>query len=574
MITSSQASQLVPKSKKFIANLAVLSASLSLINPLGAVASNPDCVATESLFNLSGTSYVTATISSVGVCDWTVPEEVTTFRQLLVGGGGGGGGGAAADVGTGGGGGGGGGQVAVSDRTGITPGSVVTVTVGSGGLSGEGGLNLGAAATAGSTGGSSSIVIPGVGSITVLGGYGGGAGTNVGGVGGNHALNVVTGGAASGTQGGSGGTGSTAGSATKSATAGSNVSSYFTTDQVFGFGGGGAGPAGGDFAATNTAAGSGGGGGHGSGLGLINDGGFNGFSGKPGVVVIRYVVTAPGATGTPTGTVSGTTIDISWTAPTVLGALELDGYKIEQSEDAGANWTTVTANTGTTATTASITGLTQGTSYQFRTSAINAVGTSTASTASAAILVPLPEPVVVTPPPVVATPYLGPLIASLSKTSITAGEAHELSITGERLDLVTGLSVDSKEIKVVSRTSSILVVELPPLTEGLKDLVLVSSTGTLTHQGAFRVTAVEPTIESQRVGKVNVGSFNGKLVVYALGLDGAKISWKVAGRWGTAVADGDTLNRFDRPVGASGVNVIVEIYVNGSKQLTKTVLTK
>ena len=75
-------------------------------------------------------------------------------------------------------------------------------------------------------------------------------------------------------------------------------------------------------------------------------------------------------------------------------------------------------------------------------------------------------------------------------------------------------------------------------------------------------------------GKVNVGSFNGKLVVYAAGLDGAKISWKVAGRWGVAYAVGNNLNRFDRPVGASGVNVIVEIYVNGVKQLTKTVLTR
>ncbi len=43
---------------------------------------------------------------------------------------------------------------------------------------------------------------------------------------------------------------------------------------------------------------------------------------------------------------------------------------------------------------------------------------------------------------------------------------------------------------------------------------------------------------------------------------------------GIVVATGKTLNRFDRPVGASGVNVIVEIYVNGVKQLTKTVLTK
>jgi trimeric autotransporter adhesin len=77
-----------------------------------------------------------------------------------------------------------------------------------------------------------------------------------------------------------------------------------------------------------------------------------------------------------------------------------------------------------------------------------------------------------------------------------------------------------------------------------------------------------------QTGKVNVGSFNGKLVVYAAGLDGAKISWKVAGKWGVANAVGNNLNRFDRPVGASGVNVIVEIYVNGVKQLTKTVLTR
>ena len=75
-------------------------------------------------------------------------------------------------------------------------------------------------------------------------------------------------------------------------------------------------------------------------------------------------------------------------------------------------------------------------------------------------------------------------------------------------------------------------------------------------------------------GKVNVGSFNGKLVVYARGLDGAKISWKVAGKWGTAIASGDALNRFDRPVGASGVNVLVDIYVNGVKQLSKSVLTR
>jgi hypothetical protein len=75
-------------------------------------------------------------------------------------------------------------------------------------------------------------------------------------------------------------------------------------------------------------------------------------------------------------------------------------------------------------------------------------------------------------------------------------------------------------------------------------------------------------------GTVNVGSFNGKLVVYAKDLAGARISWKVGGNWGTAIAQGNTLNRFDRPTPRAGVTVSVEIYVNGVKQLTKSVVTR
>jgi len=86
----------------------------------------------------------------------------------------------------------------------------------------------------------------------------------------------------------------------------------------------------------------------------------------------------------------------------------------------------------------------------------------------------------------------------------------------------------------------------------------------------FLKTAPAATAE----GKVNVGSFNGKLVVYALGLDGQRISWKVAGRWGVANAVGNTLNRFDRPVGAAGRDVIVEIYVDRVLTMTKTVRTR
>ena len=40
----------------------------------------------------------------------------------------------------------------------------------------------------------------------------------------------------------------------------------------------------------------------------------------------------------------------------------------------------------------------------------------------------------------------------------------------------------------------------------------------------------EPEPEPESVGKVNVGTFNGKVVVYALGLEGSTVSWKIAGK--------------------------------------------
>ena len=74
-------------------------------------------------------------------------------------------------------------------------------------------------------------------------------------------------------------------------------------------------------------------------------------------------------------------------------------------------------------------------------------------------------------------------------------------------------------------------------------------------------------------GKVNVGSFNGKLVVYASGLNGARISWKVGGNWGSAVATSN-YSIFNRPTPRAGVTVTVEVFVNGVKQLTKSVVTR
>ena len=92
---------------------------------------------------------------------------------------------------------------------------------------------------------------------------------------------------------------------------------------------------------------------------------------------------APSAPGAPTGltaTAGGTTqIDLSWTAPADNGGRVITGYKIEISPNGTDTWTDHVATTGDDNTTYAHTGLAASTTRHYRVSAINTIGTSTAS---------------------------------------------------------------------------------------------------------------------------------------------------------------------------------------------------
>jgi len=82
--------------------------------------------------------------------------------------------------------------------------------------------------------------------------------------------------------------------------------------------------------------------------------------------------------------VSGTQINLSWSAPTNVGGGPITGYKIEAKKGAGS-FEVIIPNTGNTATTYSHTGLTTATTYYYRVYAINSIGTSGPSGESSAV---------------------------------------------------------------------------------------------------------------------------------------------------------------------------------------------
>jgi len=91
----------------------------------------------------------------------------------------------------------------------------------------------------------------------------------------------------------------------------------------------------------------------------------------------------PTAPGTPSGltatAISSSQINLSWIAPSSNGGSAITGYKIERSTDSGTTWSAVQSNTGSTGTTYSDIGLSSSTTYTYRVSAINSVGTGSPS---------------------------------------------------------------------------------------------------------------------------------------------------------------------------------------------------
>jgi hypothetical protein len=99
--------------------------------------------------------------------------------------------------------------------------------------------------------------------------------------------------------------------------------------------------------------------------------------------LLRSLLVPPAPTGV-SASAGNAQATVSWTAPTgVIAQAPVTDYSV-QFQPAGGSWQPFSDGTST-ATSATVTGLTNGTAYQFRVAAVNAVGTGSYSTASSAV---------------------------------------------------------------------------------------------------------------------------------------------------------------------------------------------
>ena len=93
--------------------------------------------------------------------------------------------------------------------------------------------------------------------------------------------------------------------------------------------------------------------------------------------------TPPDAPTAVVATRGNTQLSVAFSAPVFNGGLDITTYQYALSTDSYATWTT--RSTGTTASPLVITGLANGTSYQVKLRAVNALGAGAASDASTAV---------------------------------------------------------------------------------------------------------------------------------------------------------------------------------------------
>ena len=236
--------------------------------------------------------------------------------------------------------------------------------------------------------------------------------------------------------------------------------------------------------------------------------------------------TAPGAPSGLTATaVSATQINLSWSAPS-SGGSAITGYKIEYKSGTGSY--SVLANTASTAY--SHTGLTTGTAYTYKVSAINSIGTSTASSESSATPTSTSQPAASTAP---GSPSLTATAVSATQINLSwsAPSSGGSAITGYKIEAKK--STGSYETLVANTASTLTTYSHTGLITGATYYYHVSAinsigTGTSSDASAIPKETTIPTLTAVAISPTQISlSWTAPSQTYKQQISGYKIDEKI-----------------------------------------------
>ncbi|MEX0640248.1 MAG: fibronectin type III domain-containing protein [Nitrosopumilaceae archaeon] len=131
--------------------------------------------------------------------------------------------------------------------------------------------------------------------------------------------------------------------------------------------------------------------------------------------------------------ISSSQINLSWIAPTNTGGTPITGYMIQKRDSCTGNFSTLVANTSNSSTTYSNTGLVNGTCYQYRVFAHNAVGTSIASNNATGTTLQNPTPSISPPSAPIGLGVVAKSNTALKLTWSAPSNTGGTSITGYQI---------------------------------------------------------------------------------------------------------------------------------------------
>ena len=176
----------------------------------------------------------------------------------------------------------------------------------------------------------------------------------------------------------------------------------------------------------------------------------------------------------------------------------------------------------------------------------------------AAVVVPTqPAPVTPTIPQLPPTPSTAsqPVVAEPTKELVwTANTVRQIVLTGKNLNLIKSVTIGGKPVKILRKLPTKLVLKLPNLQPGSYALDMFFGAGKVQTRQFIRLVE-EPD------NKLNVGSFEGKVVLYVKGFEGKRISAKVGDHWIVIPSASGDLTRVVLPVGL-GYELNVELFIN------------